>query len=105
MNDKQNGLIGGSFQSGLSALSASGNKAAVCEHPAMPLFREYCDVKAEFDENCRNLSAYQQRKADSEKCLAELSAKIQAVVEDGQYDPTNPRPANPRPDQRSHPAY
>jgi hypothetical protein len=71
----------------------SGCDAGNAEHPAMPVFREYCKVKSEFDNLCRTIAAAQQNKSNAEKRLLELSAKIQAMVEDGQYDPTVPRPA------------
>lgn len=65
--------------------------ACDAEHPAMAVFREYCKVKSEFDQACQAVATGNQRKATAEKRLAELSAKIQGVVEDGQHDPTVPR--------------
>lgn len=70
-----------------------GSGQANAEHPAMPIFREYCKVKAEFDDACHAVATNQQRQAMSEKRLIELSNKIQAMMEDGQHNPTVPRAA------------
>lgn len=75
-----------------------GAQANSAEHPSMPIFREYCKVKSEFDNTCRLLAETQQRKVTNEKRLCELSAKIQAMVEEGQYDPTAARAGTATPD-------
>jgi len=75
--------------------SINDTQTATKESPLMSLMRDYVAAKSDFDKACESFSQTQQRRANAEKRLHELSEKVAQAVAEGVYDPTCPKPSQP----------